>query len=330
MTLYRDLRDHGLAVGHGSEGRCRTAGVTCRKFAECSPAQHRGLSGKSRLHVHGALRGLFAWLIEEGVIALNPCDERKVRKNLPERVKDDYRVTEEDYWTTDEARTFLASCRAVSDPLTIVWEVALATALRRAELAGLLWRYVDLEAGVIRVRRSTTAVRGRAVTTEGKGKAAGKTHAAHRDVPMGPSTVALLRAHKIAQAPGATHVFTDAEGELVHPDRMSKRFTAAAKRAGLHKPGLGVHSLRHHAITSWLRQGVPVATVSKIAGHEDISITLRLYAHAVREEAGSSRRRWDRPSTRPGSAPSWHRRDTAMTHPSVKGWETVSTEENGL
>ena len=90
-------------------------------------------------------------------------------------------------------------------PLTIVWEVALATGLWRA--------------------RSMTAVRGRAVTTEGKGKAAGKTHAAHRDVPIGPSTVALLRAHKIAQAPGATHVFTDAEGEAVHPDRMSKRFT---------------------------------------------------------------------------------------------------------
>ena len=74
----------------------------------------------------------------------------------------------------------------------------------------------------------------------------------------------------------------EAAGEAVHPDGMSKRFTAAT-RAGLHKPGLGVHSLRHHAITSWLRQGVPVATVSKIAGHEDISITLRLYA-LVRED----------------------------------------------
>ena len=29
-----------------------------------------------------------------------------------------------------------------------------------------------------------------------------------------------------------------------------------------------------------------MATVSKIAGHEDISITLRLYAHAVREDDG--------------------------------------------
>lgn len=122
------------------------------------------------------------------------------------------------------------------------------------------------------------------MTTEGKGKAAGKTHAAHRDVPIGPSTVALLRAHKIAQAPGATHVFTEIDGEAVHPDRISKRFTAAAKRAGLHKTGLGVHSLGHYAITSWLRSGVPVATVAKIAGHEDISITLRLYAHVVRED----------------------------------------------
>lgn len=127
VALYRDVRDHGLAVGHGPEGRCRTAGVTCNGFKECSPAHHRGLSAKSRLHVHGALRGMFAWLIEENVIALNPCVGEKVKRSLPERASEGHRVTEEDYWTPDEARAFLTSCRTTNDPLTIVWQVALAT-----------------------------------------------------------------------------------------------------------------------------------------------------------------------------------------------------------
>lgn len=86
--------------------------------------------------VHGALRGLFAWLIEEGVIVVNPCEERRVRKNLPERVKDDYRVTEDDYWSSAAARAFIDTCRSARDPLAALWEVALATGLRRAELAG--------------------------------------------------------------------------------------------------------------------------------------------------------------------------------------------------
>lgn len=281
VTLYREIRDHGHWVAHGSAGRCRTAGVTCKGFPGCSPEKHASLGAKSRLHIHGALRGLFGWLVDEGVVTVNPCEEKRVRKNLPERVREDHRITNDDYWDSEQARAFLEACREHGDPLTILWEVALATGLRRAELAGLLWQYVDLDAGVIRVRRSTTAVLGRTVTTEGRGKGAGKTHAAHRDVPIGPSTVALLRAHKIAQAPGAVDVFTERGIEPIHPDRISRKFRHAAQRAGLHKPGLGIHSLRHYAITSWLRNGVPVATASKIAGHEDISITLRLYTHAM-------------------------------------------------
>lgn len=116
VALYRDLRDHGLAVGHGKAGRCRTSGVTCRNFPAWAPDRHRGLSGKSRLHVHGALRGLFAWLIEEGVIVVNPCEERRVRKNLPERVKDDYQVTQDDYWSSAAARAFIDTCRSAHDP----------------------------------------------------------------------------------------------------------------------------------------------------------------------------------------------------------------------
>ncbi|HEY4120773.1 MAG TPA: tyrosine-type recombinase/integrase, partial [Byssovorax sp.] len=40
------------------------------------------------------------------------------------------------------------------------------------------------------------------------------------------------------------------------------------------------YSLRHFAITSWLRRGIPATTVMIIAGHSNLSTTQR-YAHVL-------------------------------------------------
>lgn len=308
--LYREVGQHGKAVrlGKGDDGKarvCRTAGVTCRALG-CSPDRHDGLSEKSVSHVHNALRAMLAQAVEDGVIASNPADEKRARRAMPERVSDEHRVSESDYWRDHEARAFLAHRREAGDALVTVWELALATGLRRAELAGLTWANVDLDRvdkdgnpdPVVRVRRSTTAVRGKAVTTEGRGRKAGKTRAAHRDVPLGPSTVALLRAHRTAQAaarlaaaPGewveSGHVFTGPTGEPINPNSLSRRWAASVRAAGVRPVTL--HGTRHFAISAWLSDGVPVVKVSEYAGHADPGVTWRVYAHAISDDNSRAR-----------------------------------------
>ncbi|AWB95402.1 hypothetical protein DCE93_06805 [Agromyces badenianii] len=72
-------------------------------------------------------------------------------------------------------------------------------------------------------------------------------------------------------------VVANEAGEPLRPDRYSDLFEAHAKDAGL--PQIGLHDLRHTALSLLLEQGVPVPVVARIAGH-DPSVTMRTYAHA--------------------------------------------------
>lgn len=50
------------------------------------------------------------------------------------------------------------------------------------------------------------------------------------------------------------------------------------------KKRLTPHGLRHTFASLLLADGVPVPEVSAYVGHEDCGVTLKIYAHFVREE----------------------------------------------
>jgi integrase len=54
--------------------------------------------------------------------------------------------------------------------------------------------------------------------------------------------------------------------------------------------GLSVYSLRHYAITFWLRRGIPVHVVQKMAGHTNLSTTQR-YVHFLKDDLEDAARR---------------------------------------
>lgn len=68
----------------------------------------------------------------------------------------------------------------------------------------------------------------------------------------------------------------------------------AADRAGLNPEGaprLGMHDLRHTAISHWIAAGLDVVTVQRRAGHTRPSITLDLYSHEFAEAQRSAETR---------------------------------------
>lgn len=105
------------------------------------------------------------------------------------------RVNPDDYWTDAQARAFIAA--TAGDKHGTVFSVALATGLRRSELAGLRWSEVVLEGddAHLWVRRTITSVRGRMGVKNG-----GKSKAAVRKVPLGAGVVRVLKDHRKAQA----------------------------------------------------------------------------------------------------------------------------------
>ena len=64
----------------------------------------------------------------------------------------------------------------------------------------------------------------------------------------------------------------------------------ASPGAGL--AGWSVYSLRHYAITSWLRKGVPVHVVQKMAGHKNLATTQH-YVHFLKGDLEEAARRID-------------------------------------
>jgi integrase len=69
--------------------------------------------------------------------------------------------------------------------------------------------------------------------------------------------------------------------EPIHPDTVSQLLPRLAAGAGV--PAARLHDLRHLHATTLLLAGVPVHVVAARLGHADPAITLRVYAHVIRE-----------------------------------------------
>jgi len=53
--------------------------------------------------------------------------------------------------------------------------------------------------------------------------------------------------------------------------------------AGIPKDKYGIHSLRHTHATLLLDSGVSPVDIAKRLGHADVSITLKIYSHAIED-----------------------------------------------
>jgi integrase len=71
---------------------------------------------------------------------------------------------------------------------------------------------------------------------------------------------------------------------------LERAFARVRDRAGL--SGWSVYVLRHYAITSWLRKGIPVHVVQKMAGHHNLETTQR-YVHFLKTDLQDAALRLD-------------------------------------
>jgi integrase len=184
-------------------------------------------------------------------------------------------------------RTFLDAIEG--EHLAALFHLALVWGPRRGELAGLRWQDVDLDAGTIRIVNTRILVGGRVVETEPK------SPRSRRTLYLDPQTVEVLRQHLDRQR--AEHRRLGLDGELLYvfckpgepevpiePDYPSTRFARLQRhlaKAGVEQlPHLAFHETRHSALTNLIvAVGLDLLTVSRIAGHSSIDITVDVYGH---------------------------------------------------
>jgi integrase len=104
-----------------------------------------------------------------------------------------------------------------------------------------------------------------------------KTKNAIREIPVPFQIVDALRFHVGNRTEG--FVFTTKNGTPWNSDLLLKRHL----RGRLKVTNGHLHMFRHTFATRQLHAGVPVAIVSKILGHGNISTTLNIYAHVMAE-----------------------------------------------
>ena len=168
--------------------------------------------------------------------------------------------------------------------LEALYSVALALGLRQGEALGLKWGDIDLDAGILRVRR--TAQR---IPHHGTQLVETKTARSRRTLVLPPVVITALRAHRARQtlerlAAGPAWVdldlvFPSRRGTLADGPNITHRFRRLLTKAGL--PPMRFHDLRHACASLLLVQGVHPRVVMETLGHSQISLTMNTYSHVL-------------------------------------------------
>jgi integrase len=244
------------------------------------------LSTRTVEYVHAVLRKAFNDAVTtEQLLPSNPVERAK-------RPRHDSRPRRESIWTADELRTFLDAASA--HRLFAYYRLAAYTGARRGELLNLRWEDVRLDAPAsIRIRGTVSVVAGRRV--EGTTKSGRE-----RTVSIDAETAEVLRRHRKAQDEDldiagdswvvGSHVFRMQIGAQLYPDTVSALMAKLIAGHNAEHPDnrlrpIRFHDLRHTHATLLLRAGVPVHVVAARLGHREPSITLRVYAHVLDDQA---------------------------------------------
>jgi integrase len=147
-----------------------------------------------------------------------------------------------------------------------IWATAAYAGLRAAELQALRHDDVDLEHGLIHVRRSWDPR---------VGEIPPKSRAGTRTVPIVAALRAHLAAHLLAQRRRSGLLFGRTESRPF--DALALRADAAWKATGLDR--ITLHELRHTCASIFIAAGVNAKTLAAFMGHASVTITLDRYGH---------------------------------------------------
>lgn len=160
--------------------------------------------------------------------------------------------------------------------------------LRRGEIIGLKWRYVDF-------KNKTISIMG-VVTDKGasgsriknmKYRESAKTSSSIRKFPMSDSVYNYLFELKSKQEENQKQANYNKEfidfvcvrpnGDLIPLDYVTREFPRLLERSGLRK--IKLHELRHTNISLLVENGASMKEVQEWAGHSSYSTTANVYAH---------------------------------------------------
>lgn len=205
-----------------------------------------GGSGSTAAHRRSVLSSFFGWLERAGYTGSNPAlhlGPVKRPEGLPRPIPED-----------DLGRVLGAVRQLPPVPRTLFLLLA-DTGLRVGEALSLDVCDVVWDPGQEAV-----------LVERGKGGRA-------RVVPLVPDMVCFAPLRKLCRERRAGPLFVSARGTRMDYDTARCWWEKALALAGVE--GYTIHQLRHTAVSRWVREGVNLAAVRRLAGHRSMQTTMR-------------------------------------------------------
>lgn len=191
------------------------------------------------------------------LILWNPVDALDKPEHTPEQGR---QLTDRDY---DAAAPFIRQDLALS--------LALFAGLRRGEICGLQWGDVDLQHGVLHIRRQRQRVNGQLIVQTPK------SASGCRDVPIAPELLPLLRQ--------SFRFFPKAFVVECSPEHVGHKWASIQQRDVLLSQHYRLHDLRHTYGSRLILKGCLPRVVQYLMGHGSLEVTMRVYSHVDADQA---------------------------------------------
>ena len=224
-------------------------------------AEKAKLSRSSQGKILRTLSQIFESAEQNGMVKSNPCKKLKAG-GAPSKPKTPL--------TDEQQAELVAGVRGTRAELFVL--LGLFAGLRCEETLGLLWSDVHLGAmPYIDVRHTMTFP----TSNQGVFSDELKSEAARRSIP-----IPLILADALAEArPKTESIFVVTS--VQKPGTMS--YTAYLRMWDIAKGAVGFHVtshlLRHTYLTELCASGLDIKKIQYLAGHEDVKMTLSVYAH---------------------------------------------------
>ena len=176
----------------------------------------------------------------------------------------------------------------------MLYILALGTGLRLGEILALKWTDINFKNNYIDINKAIKST----YKIDSKGnrefqiiEQQPKTKNSVRTVPLNENLIELLQQHRKKQMIDRDSnieiyfdnnlVFSTPVGNYLNESNVRKTFKKILKKCNLKE--LRFHDLRHTFATRLFENGVPPKTVQTILGHSDISTTLNIYTHVMKD-----------------------------------------------
>lgn len=244
------------------------------------------LSAKTVKNIHGVLHKALEKAVKLEYIRTNPADSCELS-----------RVEKKEIRPLDDGDISRFMEAVQNHPFRALFLTTLFTGLRRGEVCGLRWDYVDLEHGTITINKQLQNIPGQ----PGSYRLVSTKNGKSRTLKASHFVVDLLCQQKAEQEEikrlvgelwhDEGYVFCNAVGEHLSPSTVYHNFKRVASDIGM--PAARLHDLRHSYAVASLRAGDNIKTVQSNLGHHTASFTLDVYGHVTAQMQQASADRMD-------------------------------------